>query len=74
MEETKYEILQHTFLGRDERGCCTYKITFNRSLDNTIRMQGMCKGLDEAEKKERKQNWWSALKTVLGLNFITSKN
>jgi hypothetical protein len=45
----KTRIIYHKFLGSDENGF-TYEIKFNKSLENTVRMNSMCYGLDRYDR------------------------
>jgi len=76
MKNEKYAINMHTFNGADERGY-SYTIWFNKSLDNTVRMKGLVKGMDEAEQKEAREDalqgakdflrWINPFKTIVRL-------
>lgn len=63
MEE--YKIYYHIFKGKTENGAYIYEIGFNKSLDNTLRMNGMCEGLDARERNnDNKLSFWSKLKEL----------
>lgn len=51
MKKEKTQITSHTFLGTTASGGYKYEITFNQSLQHTARMNAMCRGLDEYDKK-----------------------
>lgn len=67
-----YDIISSRFEGvsKDDKGVVygyNYTICFNKSLGNTVRMQGMCKGLDKAEKQEKRSDLWSAFRNWIGI-------
>ena len=55
----------HRFEGGNPTDGYTYTICFNKSLNNTRRMNGMCTGLDEAERKEYAENAWDGFMAIL---------
>lgn len=54
-----YSVISSTFKGSDKREnyeLFTYEITFNRSLGHTGKFTGIADGLNEYERKERREN------------------
>jgi hypothetical protein len=60
MSRETYRINSFKFLGSDDDGFF-YVIKFNRSLQDTERMVGIVEGLDRAERKQRRKQWWVKL-------------
>jgi hypothetical protein len=58
MEKTR--IISHTFKGSNEHGY-TYEITF-KSLEDTVRMDSMCKGLN---RYDRMRPFWSFIHNLI---------
>lgn len=65
----KYKITMHRFEGVQNGDYC-YTIWFNKSLNNTDRMDGMCKGLDKAEKQEYRIDLWDSFRRWLGWKWL----
>lgn len=61
MKKEKMRIVSHTFKGSESYGY-TYEITFNRSLEDTVRMDAMCKGLD---RYDRMKPFWTFIHNVI---------
>lgn len=57
MKPEKMRIRSHRFLGGDDKNGYTYEITFNSSLEHTLRMDAMCKGIDRFDQKSK--FWWN---------------
>ena len=67
MKQKPYRVSMHRFIGhsKSEYGeSYTYEISFNRSLVHTGRFKGIEDGLNEYERKEKKQNVLDAFKNA----------
>jgi hypothetical protein len=51
----KYKLTSHMFIGSDQFGNHTYQITFNQSLKDTIRMNGIEDGLNDRVLRENRE-------------------
>lgn len=64
MKQEKYRICSHTFKGRTDytlsdgkpASFYTYEITFNKSLEHTLKIQAIADGLNRYDKKDRKKS------------------
>lgn len=70
MKKEKTRITSHRFIG-NECGSYTYEISFNKSLEDTVRMDAMCSGLD---RYDRMRPFWSFVHHMIAYPLLITNS